>query len=256
MNNSSLIDPYKLFGIDPNNPSLKKLKKKYYNLALICHPDKGGDKKSMDIIYKSYLYIKNQFDNCSNIKNFEELENEFEEFCRNQKNKPPPFRNIWEESDECKKMKEFNKEFDKLSNDQKSFIEVDYFDLGYGHLMDKSEYVGKSSKLKKFKKINCNIKKQKHVKNTFSNEMIFYKKIQTIPIGYGNIKRFDTKKINDFSGKVGYISMCDYKKAFSENKFEDYEIINEKIYNFDKEYKDLLKKRACDYNSIKAVIHC
>ena len=41
MNNSSLINPYKLFHLTYKS-SLDKLRKAYYKIALICHPDKGG----------------------------------------------------------------------------------------------------------------------------------------------------------------------------------------------------------------------
>ena len=55
----NFINPYQLLGVNPNMPDLKQLKKSYYQLALLCHPDKGGKKESMDIVHKCYLYIKN-----------------------------------------------------------------------------------------------------------------------------------------------------------------------------------------------------
>ena len=54
----NFINPYNLLGVNPNKPDLKKLKQSYYRLALLCHPDKGGSKESMDVVHKSYLYIK------------------------------------------------------------------------------------------------------------------------------------------------------------------------------------------------------
>ena len=53
----NFINPYQLLGINPNMPDLRQLRKSYYQLALLCHPDKGGNKESMDIVHKSYLYI-------------------------------------------------------------------------------------------------------------------------------------------------------------------------------------------------------
>ena len=58
----NLINPYELMGIDPNKPDLQKLKKTYYNWALMCHPDKGGSKEDMNIIHNAYLYVKKQID--------------------------------------------------------------------------------------------------------------------------------------------------------------------------------------------------
>ena len=101
----NFINPYNLLGVNPNMPDLKQLKKSYYRLALLCHPDKGGNKHSMDIVHKSYLYIKKQFDNCQNLKSYEELEKEFELFCKTQEAQPPPFRVIWENSEEYNSLK-------------------------------------------------------------------------------------------------------------------------------------------------------
>jgi len=169
----NFINPYKLLGVDPEKPSLKKLKKAYYNLALLCHPDKGGDKNSMDVVHKSYLYIKKQFKNCDNVKKYEELEEEFVDFCKKQETKPPPFRDIWEGTDEYKKLRNFNRYFDvtkqreslerkkrikrnqqshkykrKMYNNSKLKKFKERFDFpwseeGYGNLMDQSEYYKK-----------------------------------------------------------------------------------------------------------------
>ena len=67
----------------------------------------------MDIIHKSYLYIKKQFTNCQNLKTYEELEEEFADFCKTQEETPPPFRKIWEDSEEYDNLKKFNEEFIK-----------------------------------------------------------------------------------------------------------------------------------------------
>ena len=41
MNDGVLINPFDLFGITIDN-TLNELKRSYYNMALLCHPDKGG----------------------------------------------------------------------------------------------------------------------------------------------------------------------------------------------------------------------
>ena len=51
----NFINPYQLLGINPNMPNLRDLKQSYYRLALLCHPDKGGDATSMRIIHKCYF---------------------------------------------------------------------------------------------------------------------------------------------------------------------------------------------------------
>ena len=73
MNNNILINPYDLFNLTTKS-TLKQLQKKYYKMALICHPDKGGCKNDMIIIHTAYIYIKEQLENCKNIKKYEEIE--------------------------------------------------------------------------------------------------------------------------------------------------------------------------------------
>ena len=66
----SLINPYDFLGVTINS-SIKELKKKYFELALICHPDKGGNSNDMDILNKAYLYILEQINNCNNNITYE-----------------------------------------------------------------------------------------------------------------------------------------------------------------------------------------
>ena len=55
----SSIDPYQLLGVTSKS-NIKELKKNYYSLALICHPDRGGNTNDMVTLYKAYLYVKQQ----------------------------------------------------------------------------------------------------------------------------------------------------------------------------------------------------
>ena len=92
----NLLNPYKLLGVTINSTS-RELKKSYYMLSLLCHPDKGGDKNDMDIVHKAYLYVKKQLLNNENPVTYEEAEEEFDKFCKDQEAQPPPFSKIYEE---------------------------------------------------------------------------------------------------------------------------------------------------------------
>lgn len=52
-------NPYKLLGLDINNPNLnkKEITKRFYSLALEIHPDKGGDVNEMKLLQAAYSYI-------------------------------------------------------------------------------------------------------------------------------------------------------------------------------------------------------
>lgn len=56
MNIEAFVNPYELFGIKPTS-SLQDLRKSYYNLAIVCHPDKGGDNESMKVLTLAYKWI-------------------------------------------------------------------------------------------------------------------------------------------------------------------------------------------------------
>ena len=77
--NKSLINPFELLGIDEQS-TLKDARKSYYNLAMICHPDQGGDEKNMKILANAYKFVELQLKSVNNVNQNigEDLEKEFE----------------------------------------------------------------------------------------------------------------------------------------------------------------------------------
>ena len=57
-----MINPYDIMNLTPES-SLKDLKDAYYQMALLCHPDKGGSADDMIVIHNAYKYIKEQLEN-------------------------------------------------------------------------------------------------------------------------------------------------------------------------------------------------
>lgn len=82
-----MINPYDFLGVTDKS-SLKDLRKAYYNLSLVMHPDKGGDSSTMIILQNAYKYIKEQFENINEQpdsgKSYEELQTEFENYINKQ----------------------------------------------------------------------------------------------------------------------------------------------------------------------------
>ena len=64
---TSLINPFQLLGVTTNS-TISELKKAYYQLALLCHPDKGGNNDDMRVVHQSYKYIKKQMENANYTK--------------------------------------------------------------------------------------------------------------------------------------------------------------------------------------------
>ena len=203
MNNSSLINPYNLLGIKPTC-TLRELKKNYYGMALLCHPDKGGDEKDMNIVCLAYNYIKEQLENIKD-STYEELEYEFEKFCKEQESKTvPDFGKIYEETNDW--IVDFNKAFeDKTNLDLNSInpYKNNPFEIGYGNIMDDEKIINKD-----YKDIENSVPK-----NLFKREIVEYKEPEALPnmITHYPLEQIE---INDFSDYNENLS--DYKIAFFE----------------------------------------
>lgn len=218
------INPYSLLGITVNS-NLSDLRKAYYNLSLLCHPDKGGNNHEMNIVHNAYLYIKEHLDNCKESNSYEELENKFDSFCKKQKETPPPFRDIHDNCNDF--IKEFNKKFDSLS--QLCDNNPNPFESGYGILMENST-----------NSLNYpQNDENKPIKETFDLQVIKFEEPGNLPDNYGAYYQFNIEKIEDFSHQIDNITLSDYVKAYSET--HNIEINDESIFN--KSYEDILNER-------------
>ena len=217
MNQTDLINPFSLLGIKETS-SLSELKKNYYNMALLCHPDKGGSQEDMHIVNSAYKYIKNQLENAKDKETtYEGLEEEFQNFCMEQTREPQPFSQIYEETNDW--IKDFNKKFDEnIKQTQQteeslmSSYENSSFGLnnGYGEIMDDSLYVNRNTT-----NLEYNDKEEEINTIELKKEIIEYKEPNPIPDTI-TLYPLDNKKIDDFSSLSGSLKMGDYLRTFSE----------------------------------------
>ena len=231
-NSTYTINPYSLLGLTPLS-TLAEAKKSYYNWALLCHPDRGGKKEEMIVVKNAYDYIKKQliFVQSKEGNTYEKLEEEFQDFCKNQESQPPPFSAIYEETNDW--IKDFNKEFEE----KKKSEDFNPFNLGYGDLMDKSE-----------KKETYDENEEKKVSNTFSTQIVEYKEPQYLPDTHEEYP-LNLKKIDDFTSHGRNIVMTDYKKAFSPKPEIDTKSIEQSINkSIEERYEEQLKLRNININ--------
>jgi hypothetical protein len=87
-----VLNPYDLMGMTPNNTS-QDVRKRYYALACLCHPDRGGTNEQMQTLHNAYQYVARQVELNSSVT-YEQLEDDFEAFCKDQVSKPPTFSDI------------------------------------------------------------------------------------------------------------------------------------------------------------------
>lgn len=69
----NIINPYQLFGVTENS-QLEEVRKAYYSIALLCHPDKGGIPEHMKVLTVAYKWI------CDQISSEQEHRKTFEEY--------------------------------------------------------------------------------------------------------------------------------------------------------------------------------
>lgn len=133
----SLINPFELLGINEKS-TLKDARKAYYNIALLCHPDCGGDENSMRVLVNAYKFVEKQLKTVRNVSENigKELEIEFEIFNEQVRGEIPPLRDLFDLAHDDFH-KKFNAQFD---DDQKNRFEEHMtgnpFEIGYGNLMD------------------------------------------------------------------------------------------------------------------------
>ena len=200
---NKLIDPYGLLGVDSRS-NLAELKKNYYNMALLCHPDKGGNNKDMNVVSSAYNYIKEQLENVKETT-YETLEDEFAIFCKKQEEiKPPTFGQIFEETGDW--INDFNRKF----NEDLNIIDVNPFDNnplegGYGEFMEASEYIN-------------NLIKNDTIKNdTIKNDTIKNDTIKNDTIKNDTIKN-DTIN-NEYVINSDYMGLGEHNDSVKNNSF-------------------------------------
>ena len=247
-----MINPYHLLGVTIDS-SEKEIRQSYYSLALLCHPDRGGNTEEMKTLHRCYSYIIAQIkDRTENpTQAYLDQEKEFEEFCERQKEAPPPFEQIYQENNVF--IQEFNRRWNEnVQNDtqtQKDESSETLFDTGgYGEYMEASEYSAfesslsppsssgppSSTQLSSLPEYKSTIgtstapdlatgenipSASSPTQNThkpFTRQIISYTEPQALPDQYGSYPRFDTKDIKDYGHRTGQITMSDYRDAFCE----------------------------------------
>ena len=239
---SNCVNPYELLGVTIDS-TMREVRKSYYKLSLLCHPDKGGSGEDMTCLHTAYIYVMEQIGFSEKKEKLEDIEKDFKEYFNKNKMDVPPFYEIWKRSEEAEFLREFNKEFEEKQhvdlNDRASAIFGNR--TGYGKMMDKSR---DRSDLSVADLEDC--REQDTVfdtKNKFTGELVVYEKPSTISDSYGEHERFDVSKLNDYSQQTSNgLNMFDYKIAHTEFPKLDDGTTEGSCLNEDS-YKNLVKKR-------------
>lgn len=127
------INPYDLLGVTIHS-SMDELKKAYYSLSLLMHPDKGGSAEDMVTLHRAYNFVRRELQSVNHDITVEQLEDEFRTFCVDQTQEVPKFQDIYAEAFELEK---FNKYFDNQDNQDN--VWKPFYAAGYGDLMEEKD---------------------------------------------------------------------------------------------------------------------
>ena len=216
-----LVNPYELLGFDSKKPNidLKELKKNYYNLAILCHPDKGGNKDDMIMLQNAYEYVKKQAEiSKEKSRDYEETVDEFETFMEEQSKDPPPFSKIYEEAHIW--LQEFNHKFGEQRKLDEDVFGYDPNQDGYGSFMDDSEYQQPRDQYKvPVQEVNykTNFNTKSKVKHAFDWDLMDSENTgYSSLMDYGQYYDLKQKTIDNFSQKTDNgLEMTDYRMAFT-----------------------------------------
>lgn len=203
---SSFINPYELLGLTVNSTK-EEAKRKYYELSLLVHPDKGGNADDMVSLQSAYKFVLKELENVDNSITVEKLEEEFKEFCSTQEKKVPEFQDIYADAFDLPKFNEYFNAANKISTPHEAIIFAS-LQGGYGDLMDKSESIDPQK---------YSDKETTSVKNQFDAITVYEHSVLEQCKANNAYSLTGTKVGNDFNygTVVNGLYMADYKEAFT-----------------------------------------
>ncbi|KAI3432534.1 hypothetical protein D9Q98_004083 [Chlorella vulgaris] len=95
------INPFDLLGVT-YRASPEEVRRAYYTLACMCHPDRGGTDGEMRTVHNAYEYVMVNV-RANKTTRLEDLEQDFHEFCKTQTEAPPPLADIHADTIEAEK---------------------------------------------------------------------------------------------------------------------------------------------------------
>lgn len=194
---SQLVNPYDLLGATPNTTP-QQVRKAYYALACLCHPDRGGTAEQMCAVHHAYQYVYEQVSLNRDGIDLETLEKEFADFCANQEQSPPAFAEIHAEAF-C--LPRFNDLFEegKMSDEVDGAFEEGGYDIAPSEATLQYSPTAEADA----------------PVPAFTTEMVVYTEPQAVVMPATMVRDFTRMKLTDFSCPVGSLHACDYQTALS-----------------------------------------
>ena len=191
------IDPYALLGVDMNW-TVQSVRKRYYELACLCHPDKGGTSEQMNMLHNAYTFVTTQV-SLNSTTTFEALASEFTEFCSAQESTPPPLADIFADAFEIPR---FNQVYDDACVQH---IDGAFADGGYDTVP--SCIPGNA--------IEYSDEPDSTPIEPFESTLVIYEAPEPLCVPDGNFRDITGATLDSFSCHVGALYVCDYKQGLA-----------------------------------------
>ena len=189
------------------------LKKSYLKLAMIHHPDKGGETQKFNKITQAYKFLLKRLSDKDNNKSHNELKKENTDYFNNQNSDNRQNVNLSDKFDST----QFNKIYEENRVDGS-------YDGGYGDWIEKNQFKSDKIEKKTIGKGNFNRHFNEQKKKQLKQDIIPYGEPQ-VTISYkgkDSLSVLGEGKIEDFSGECqSGLQYRDYKDAFSNTLFID-----------------------------------
>lgn len=190
-----LVDPYDLLGVTQHS-TCQQVRKRYYALACLCHPDRGGTPEQMQTLHNAYQYVLKRVA-LNRDTTYEDLEKDFGDFCASQTATPPPFVDIHAEAFNLPR---FNELYDLRVG---SSTEVDgaFAEGGYATVPSdiSLEYTPVEA---------CTVP-------MFSSAVVVYTEPHAVVMPQETVRDLTGTALDDFSCSIGTVRASDYRAALS-----------------------------------------
>ena len=228
------IDPYQILNCR-KGCDIEDIKKSYRKLALVHHPDRGGDPQNFQLITKAYLSVIEDYKKKQSEKNYMDLKNSSSNYMKSQSDNPKQNINM---NNENFNLKLFNKIYmeNRLSDPNDEGYKDWYQDNGEEEKEQPKIFSDKFN----INVFNSVFENSKNSQNT--QDIIEYK--DPTPTNINNELAYNNLgegHINDFSGNSNNLNYTDLKYAHTKTKLIDTRNINVKTYN---NVEDLEKDRS------------
>lgn len=202
------LDPYGLLGVT-HRSTVSEVRRAYYKLARMCHPDAGGQADDMCTVQAAYQYVLAQISQVKSDDSLEARQQAFDDFLQKQASAAPPrLADIHHEL--------FGKRNDKLNGMwQNSTIPKSHscYQGGYGDRMSASEYGANPTAEPHYQ----SAVEQPSDAPSFPQQVVLYKAVDGMPARSSAAPApVVLNDPDDYSATDAGLSMCDYATAMSD----------------------------------------